>query len=66
MRREVPVRARLAAAALVLVLLLTGGGCVWAIRAGREALAVGLGLAALSTFLAVWLTALHAGLGPRA
>jgi hypothetical protein len=55
---------RAAATALVLVVALAGAGFLWALRAGQELPAVGLGAAALLAFLALWLLVLGTLLGP--
>jgi hypothetical protein len=47
---------------LVLLAALAGAGCLWAIGAGRELLAVEMGLLGLVVFLAVWLIALPSAL----
>jgi hypothetical protein len=54
---------RLAGLLFVFLTTLSVAGCVWAIGANREVLAVSLGGLGLLTFVAAWLIALPSALG---
>ena len=54
---------RFAGLLFVFLTTLSVAGCVWAISANREVLAVGLGGLGLLTFVAAWLIALPSALG---
>lgn len=53
---------RLMVLACLFLALLSLTGCIWAIGADRESLAVGLGSTGLVAFVAVWLLALPSAL----
>jgi hypothetical protein len=54
---------RLAGLIFVFLAALSVAGCIWAISANREVLAVVLGSLGLLTFVAAWLIALPSALG---
>jgi hypothetical protein len=54
---------RLAGLVFVFLAALSVAGCIWAISANREVLAVVLGSLGLLTFVAAWLIALPSALG---